>query len=264
MKLFKKILVPYDFSDCAKNALREAIKLVQKYDGEVTLMHVLHSGTTTGDIAEAKKRMEEDLNEISLVENVDGGVIVKTGLPAEEIALTIDRDNYSLCIMGTNKRHDIISELAGTHALQIMKRVKAPLIVIPGDQHLSDIHRMVFATDFKKLTRPEILYYIRDIALAFNSELHLLNVSDAPESYSVNEAEEALDLHHFFEETNHAFFFSREEDPVDGITKYVRDKHINLLVMMPRKHAFFDSVINDSVSDRIALQLSVPLFSLHE
>jgi len=264
MNLFDKILVPYDFSDCAKNALKEAIKLCEKHAGEITVMHVLNLVTTPGDLEIARKEMERELNELSLVENLDGGVIVKKGIPDEEIAKTIDEEGYSLCVMGTNKDHDIISELVGTHALKILQNVKAPIIVIPGDQHLNDIGSIAFATDFQKLKSTDVLTHIREIAVGFNSELHLLNVSENPEQYSQEEAEEALDLHDYFEDVNHGFFFSKDKDPVKGITNYVKDKDIDLLAMIPRKHSFLNSVFNDSVSERIALKLSVPLFTVHE
>ena len=264
MELFNKILVPYDFSDCAKNALKEALKLCDKHCGEITLMHVLNVMTTPGDLKEAEEQMQRELHEVSLIENIDGGVIVKKGVPAEEIANTINEEDYSLCIMGTNKRHGIISELVGTNALKILQNVKAPIIVIPGDKHLRGIHRIALATDFKKLKSNDILTYIRDIARGFNSELHLVNVSEHPEQYSHEEAIEALDLHNFFEDVNHGFFFIKEKDPVDGISKYVKEKNIDLLALIPRKHTFFNSIFNDSVSEKIALKLSVPLFSLHE
>jgi len=264
MKLFKKILVPYDFSDCAKNALREALKICDKHNGEITIMHVLNLVTTPGDLEEARQQMERELNELSLIENIDGGVIVKKGIPAEEIVNTIDEEGYSLCIMGTNQRHNIFSELVGTHALKIIQNVKKPIIVIPGDQHLNGINKIAFATDFKKLKSTDLLEHIRDIAQGFGSELHLLNVSEHPENYSEKEAEEALGLHNFFEDVNHGFFFSKEKDPVDGIMQYVKEKNIDLLAMAPRKHTFFNSIFNDSVSERIALKLSIPLFTLHE
>jgi len=265
MKLFTNILVPIDFSDNSKNALKEAGILAKKHNGKLTLIHVINMNTTpTGQMNEAKTAIHKELNELCEEMELEAEVKVDKGIPAEGIVKDIEDNGYSICIMGTHERHDIISELVGTVALKVIQHAAVPVLTIPGATSLHNIDKVVFATDFKKIKDNTILNYLRELCLSCDAELHLLNINESPESITEKEAEEALELHQYLFDVNHAFFFSKEKDTVKGIMNYMKEKNIDLLAMMPRKHGFFDTLFNDSTTDQIALHLGVPLFSFHE
>jgi len=265
MNLYNKILVPIDFSDCSVNALVEANKLAQQHNGNLTLLYVINVNTTpAGDIDEAKEGVQVKLEETCKANGVEAELMIEKGIPAEQICSVIEEKEFSMCIMGTHPRHDIISELIGTVALKVLQHAKAPVLIIPGNMQLQKIHKTVFATDFKKIKDHTVLNYLHDLCVTNQSELLLLNVNESPEAISKKEVEEALDLHNYFFDINHAFFFSKEKDAIKGISNFMKDINADLLAVMPRNHGFFENLFNESFTDRLALYLDVPLFSFHE
>lgn len=266
MDLFKKILVPVDFSTCAINSLKEAATLVKKHGGAITLIHVLNIETTPeGKMKEAEESVKEQL--VELAEKYDikiSEIITKKGLPGEEIARTINDGNFTLCVMGTHSRHDVISELVGTVSLKVMQLSKIPLIVIPGKLQINNINEIIFATDFKQIKKHSILNHLHDFCIASSADLHLLHVTTNPEKVTKEEVNAALNLDQYFFDIDHTFTQSANNDAVVGINNYMKGKNAGLLAIMPRNHGFFESLFNESLTERLAIHLSVPLFSFHE
>ncbi|MTI21776.1 universal stress protein [Fulvivirga sp. RKSG066] len=265
MELFNKIIVPVDFSTCSKNALNIAGDFCKKYNTSLTALNVLNIGdTVVGDEEKALRENRDKLEALCISLKCDYDIEIRTGLPYEEVVNMVKEGDYSLCIMGTNEKHGILSELTGTVALKVMQHSPIPVLIVPGNKSLNQIEKIAFATDFKKLNDNSLLNHIRALSIACDAELHLLNVTEEPEKVTAEEADEAMNLHEYLFDVNHAFFFAQESDPVEGIMNYVKKKDIDILAMMPRKHTFFHSIFNDSLSERIAIHLSVPLFSIHE
>lgn len=266
MNLFKKILVPVDFSDCAINSLKEAASLAKKYDGEIALINVLNIATTpASQMKEAEVAVKEQLEELAKKHEIKiSELIVKQGLPGEEIARVIEDGEFTLCVMGTHSRHDVISELVGTVALKVMQLSKIPLIIIPGGLHLNEIDKVVFATDYKKIKDSSILKHLHDLCTASNANLQLLHIADKSGKVTEKEIYEALNLHEYFFDIDHKFFLSTEKDVVKGIINHMKEKNADLLAVMPRKHKFFEFLFNETLTERLGIHLSVPLFSFHE
>jgi nucleotide-binding universal stress UspA family protein len=60
----------------------------------------------------------------------------------------------------------------------------------------------------------------------------------------------------------HQYTFLMEDDVVAGIARGIREDGANLLVMVPRRHGFWDIVFNRSTTRKIAYQAPVPLLVL--
>src|SRR5215204_3565931 len=93
----KEILVPIDFSDCAKKALRYAIPLAKEHKAAITLLYVLPRDYAAGEYggidyatlqADGLASGEGDLATLALDEvrgEVSTDTLVRSGSPAFEI-----------------------------------------------------------------------------------------------------------------------------------------------------------------------------------
>lgn len=265
MLLLKNILVPINFSKCSLNALEAAVKLSNKQNDRITLFHVLDVvNTIIKDIDALREENYKKLQRIAVGFNIDPKIEIVKGLPAEEIVKSLNTGKFSICIMGTHERHGILSELVGTESMRVMQGTNIPLIIIPGDVKLTNIDRIAFATDFQKLKNLNILNHLKQLCLACDAKLHLLNINESDKSLTPQVASEALQLHQYLFDVDHTFAFSSDKDPIEGMMNYMRANDVDLLAVMPRNHSFFHSVFNDSVTERLALHLEVPMFSFHE
>ncbi|MDX1629052.1 MAG: universal stress protein [Fulvivirga sp.] len=264
MNLFENILVPFDFSDCAKNALIEAARLAKLHGGRVSALHVIDVIDIAGDIKEAKAGIQEELEVLYESYQIDCTSIIIKDVPAEGIIKQLENEAYTLCILGSHERHHLLTELIGTIPLKVMQHAKTPILIIPEPKNLIHIEQIAFATDFKKIKDHNILNYLHDLCAACSAELHLLNVNESPQAITRKEAEEALELHNYFFDIQHEFNFARAKNPIAGINDYVSKNEIDMLAVMPRHHSFFHNLFNDSVSEEVALNIHKPIFSFHE
>ncbi|MEM6524513.1 MAG: universal stress protein [Bacteroidota bacterium] len=265
--MFSKILVPVDFSSCSKNALKLAIDFAAKNRTQLIILNV-YSVTGTQSLSESAvkdnliKNIKAYENEIPELSAIGYEFNVEFGLAADVI---IEKStNFDLIIMGTRGEHDVIDKLIGSVSLRVIEHSNTPVLVIPEELHAISFDKIVFAADFKKIEYMSNLDSLRELALAYDSELHLLNVNESPEYITEEEGDEALELHRFFEDVNHAFFLSESKDIEKGILDYIDKKRIDILALMPRKHAFLQSLFDHSTTDDIAMHLKSALLTFHE
>lgn len=265
--MFHKLLVPIDFSICSKNALKIAVDFAIKNRARLTILNVYSTASVqTSSEALVKDDLLNDLKsyeeEIPGLKSIDHTFEIEFGLAADIIVE--QSAEYDLVVMGTKGEHDVIDRLVGSVSLRVIEHSKVPVLVIPEHLHQISFEKLVFAADFKKIKHMSSLDSLRELALAYESELHLLNVNESPEYITNEEGDEALELHYFFKDVNHAFFLSESKDIERGIVDYTNEQGINILALMPRKHTFLQSLFHHSTTGEIAMRLKSALLTFHE
>ncbi len=265
--MFHRILVPVDFSACSENALRLAIDFASKHKASLTVLSVcsVHQTPVTNNslnqdtIMENLKGYEQNMAKLA---SIDHTFELEIGLAADVI--TEKGATHDLIIMGTKGKHDAIDKLVGSVSLKVIQHSTIPVMVIPEELNMISFDKIVFAADFKKIEHMSNLDKLRELALAYDSELHLLNVNESSEFISEDESDEAMELHNFFEDVNHAFFLSKHKDIEEGIMSYTDEKSISILALMPRKHTFLQSLFQHNTTHNVVMQLKTALLSFHE
>ena len=137
--MFSNILVPIDFSDPSRGALRLAIKLVGKGGGRVTLLHVGPESGLYSDGAEVmlsnyealatqNRHAAESIAREEVPEHVSWRVIVHDGFPPEVIVKEA-ADGYDLLVMGTHGRTGIGRVLLGSVTERVLHAATIPVLV---------------------------------------------------------------------------------------------------------------------------------------
>jgi universal stress protein A len=145
----RRILVPVDFSESSRDALRYAVRLAQKLAGSVdavtvwqpasfvpveTLLGELESGAsrTVGDLARA-----EALNRLrAFLATVDHDGIgpiagrVEIGEPAEIIVRLAEIGDYDLVVMGTQGRTRLRQLAVGSVTERVVRNCPAPVVTV--------------------------------------------------------------------------------------------------------------------------------------
>jgi len=140
----KKILVPVDFSDYSKIALKHAVNFAQRFNSKLFLIYVIEpmvypTDFSIGQIAipavenNLTSRAEEELQ--NLVKNEIAGkleseVIIKSGKPFMEIiecAAEIDAD---LIIIATHGHTGVEHLLFGSTAEKVVRKAPCPVLTL--------------------------------------------------------------------------------------------------------------------------------------
>lgn len=139
-----KILVPIDFSDYSKAALRYAVNFAKLFNAEIILIYVVEPviyppDFSMGQIAiptvttEFDDRAKEELkklakNEIPSQTNVQ--TILKTGKPFVEIIDTAAELDVDMIIIATHGHSGVEHILFGSTAEKVVRKAPCPVLTI--------------------------------------------------------------------------------------------------------------------------------------
>jgi nucleotide-binding universal stress UspA family protein len=142
---FRKILVPYDFSEHSKTALREARDLAKSYGGRLYLLHViepvmephpyvpLHYRSEAFELPQLVARVKEDLGPI--VEDVLGADVeceteVLEGNPAWRIAEHAESIAADLVVITTHGRTGLSRFFLGSVTEKVVRSAGCPVLTL--------------------------------------------------------------------------------------------------------------------------------------
>lgn len=144
----KKILVPIDFSDCAKKALQYATPLAQQYNAGITLLYVApapaygggeygiidYSTVTTETTAAGEKRLERfAADEIRAEVAVER--IVRTGSATAEIIDVAEHLPADIIVISTHGYSGLKHVLLGSVAEHVVRHAPCPVLVVREKEH---------------------------------------------------------------------------------------------------------------------------------
>ena len=140
----KKILVPIDFSDYSKSALKYAVNFCNYCKAEMTLIYVVEPviyppDFSMGQIAipsvnvEWDERAKQELEKLAK-EHIPSGVsvktLIKTGKPFLEIIETASELDIDLIIIATHGRTGIEHILFGSTAEKVVRKAPCPVLTL--------------------------------------------------------------------------------------------------------------------------------------
>lgn len=140
MAIFEKILVPLDGSDHSLRALEKAIKIAQKFDGKVTLIHVYSisylalTATQVTSFVEAVRKSGEAIlaegEKIAKAQKVKVEKKLKEGAVVEEILKTTRKENFDLIVIGARGISKIKELLLGSISHGVTIHAPCPVLIV--------------------------------------------------------------------------------------------------------------------------------------
>jgi len=251
-----KILVPIDFSDRSKKALKVADKFASLFDGTVTPFYShlpiseLDEPYALGMSTKMYQKFEDlehtlvdRVNEIA-AENVDatrlGKSVVVMGNAAQGI---IDAsEDYDYVIMSSHGRTGFSRFLLGSVSEKVLRLCNKPVMIVENDSDVDDFKKILVTTDFSE-NSAEAFPYAIEIAKATGAEVDLVHIlsfdqfEDEEKDLSLRKIrEERLKLlkkEHFndiSDQINHHVIVS-QDSPHEAIYNHVKENPYHLIVM---------------------------------
>jgi len=153
----KRILYATDLSENAKHAFTYAATFANRFDAKITVLHVVEAipSNTEWQIVEylgedrwkevqKQKRqefiesMKKSLNDFC--EDMSSSmtscpflvdeVLIKEGVPVDEILKAVDSKNCDMVVMGTHGYGMLADALIGSNARRVVRRCKKPVMII--------------------------------------------------------------------------------------------------------------------------------------
>ncbi len=146
------ILIPYDFTVVADNAVQHAIKISKELDANI---HLLHIAKKEEQISELEAKIAERAKEIESNWGVLPQVSVKEGTIFKTINLVVDELNCILVVMGTHGMKGL-QKLTGSWALKVIVGSKVPYLVVQSAPKREDYQKIVFPIDYKSENKEKL------------------------------------------------------------------------------------------------------------
>ena len=255
------VVVPWDFTQVAENALAHAVKIAKTLNNEIRLLHIVDSGIKNNE--EMKVRYQ--LQQIAEISTNKYGNLVSSDVVKGSIFTDIDEyvndNNASLVVMGT---HGIkgMQKLTGSWALKVIVKSKVPFIVVqdpPDDQE--KYHDIVFPIDFKKENKEKIQMGIY-MGKYFNSKIHIIVSSDNDQRLLQQTKGNLNFAIKYFMQNNVSFEIHElpKGDMAQQAIDFANENKYDLILIMTTKNiSFADYVLGASEQYIIANSFKIPV-----
>ncbi len=272
----KHFLVATDFSETAQNAVKYAVELAKLTKATITLVHVYNVPVMISDAPVMPVIAFEDLqNEnLELLKRIELEIshsapevkikcIAEAGFANNEIIELGKPGNYDLIIMGI-KGHNLVSAFLGSTATAVALDARVPVLIVPAEACFENLASLAFAFDFKEINETANLDLLRDLAGISDAKIHVLYVAGDTREIPVEQTLVTEQMDDILEGLSHDLSFPSKDEPVKGIEDYLKLHKSDMLVMIRRKHGFFDRMFNGSYTKEMAFHTYIPLLVLHD
>jgi nucleotide-binding universal stress UspA family protein len=177
----KLIVVPWDFTQVAENALGHAAKIARTISGEICLLHIVDESIKPRLEGEKKALLRHVADDGAAKYGVPVTSQVKKGSIFVSIAEFVNSKEASLVVMGTHGMKGM-QKITGSWALKVIVKSKVPFIVVqdpPPDQER--YHNIVFPIDFR-IENKEKMGMAIFMGKYFDSKIHILKSATADKS----------------------------------------------------------------------------------
>jgi nucleotide-binding universal stress UspA family protein len=283
MAKYRKILVAYDGSISAQNALRQACRLARAdqswikvlavvpfYEGDLELIGI--SNIKEMMLGPGQKLLVE-AKQIADDEHVHVLTNLEQGEPYEQIVHVAEDESCDLIIMGRRGRNRIESDLIGGVTARVIGHTNRDVLVIP-DQASISWEKILLAWDgspYSQVALETALKLAKErnsvlcaVSVAYtNDEFYALAHKAAQEL--VNKAGEMLEqIKKRGEEEGVTVTTSiKEGEPFEAITELARDTHATLIVMGSHGRKGLTRLLMGSVTEHVVGLASCPVLVSH-
>lgn len=263
----KTILVATDYSKAATNALHYTANLAAVMDAKIVIFnafnvseHALNGlvSATTIDAMQAQKTKQLNLlaESTSLKYHLEVDAVSQMG-NIEELLLThVASTKPDLVVFGMES-NILAYEWFGNTTTSLIKALTVPVLVVPNEAPYVSVNRIVFAYDPKFVSAKNDFLMLREITNQFNAKLEVFHVNTSPSEHTALSTVETVleDVSFIYQEVN-------STQVPESIATEVEKFGANLLVMVPHKATFFESLTKGSTTRKFALKSRIPLLVL--
>jgi len=147
--LLKRILVPIDFSEYSKNALRYAVPFAKQFGAELLLVYVVEPTIYPSDFAfgqmgvpnlerELRERAKQELERLVkayIKGTVEVRTMIRTGKPYLEIVNLAKEETVDLIIIATHGHSGVEHVLFGSTTEKVVRKAPCPVLTLQSPEH---------------------------------------------------------------------------------------------------------------------------------
>lgn len=281
MYQMKRILVPTDFSTHAEDALRYAIALGERYQAEITLLHVDEFIVAPfgvlgprGDVLTAYEREKERFirSQFGLLRKKvkNASIRLRTrlaqGRAYKLIVEESEQRKYDVLVIATRGLTALSPHVIGSTAERVVRFSRQPVLSIqriPSDP--GRIRSVLCPTDLSPAGNVALSYAL-SVARQNKAVLYLLYVSGVGSPENEIDIRKRLpllrDYHPLADEVNVHYVFDRDVDAGNSILRFADDREVDFIVMSAHGRSGLRRVYVGNITSEVVQQSGRPVLTV--
>lgn len=279
----KNILVPTDFSENSKNALKYAQVLFSSLECGFYLLHVgtlLESGMDTFGVTasindglsmeNAKKElggMVESFRKSNKNKKHSFYPILEYGFLIPTIKKQLDEKDMDLIVLGTKGVTGLEEKVVGSNTGDVITKVQCNTLVIPNETDFRSPAEIAFPTDFNIFYSHYILSSIAEMLQLGHGKLRVMNAIREGDWLSLEQKKNKEYLFDYLEETfqdRYSFHTLTNKNVTSAIQCFVESRNVQMIIMVAKNLNFIQQVLFDPIVEKISFHTKVPFYVIHE
>lgn len=279
-----KVLIPFDFSEQAQNALNFTTGLAEKIEGVhievvnvIEVPYVSSIGTMGGgesmtsgmenqiffiELMERRKEQIAELTEKYSEKNFSFNAKLKLGNAFKSISESILEENPDIVIMGSKGSSGLEEVLIGSNTEKIVRTATCPVITIKSATDPTKFKKVVFASDFKE-DEDEIARRMKNLKSLFDAELYFVVVNTPANFETTRDSIKRIGMFvkkYGFEGVKAEIYNSLSEE--SGIIEFAEDIDADLIAMATKGRTGLLHLITGSIAEDVVNHAKRPVWTL--
>jgi nucleotide-binding universal stress UspA family protein len=268
-------LVPTDFSVLSQVAIEYAVKMANRMNGTVTLLHVMDRVVkpTRASLQEEAKAHAREASVLArerfvpIVEEAER--FNKTGNPirvkirrgrsfSNTVRLFAKRNQIGMIVMGTKGATGLTKYVLGSNTVSVMDASRIPVLAVPARAQFKNFKNIVYAADLKYLE--DEVDVMKPYLKLLDATLHVVHVCDKAKDCDQLQA----DVKNILKQVDYrkSTVMIKTGKQVDKVVdSYVRELKADLVTMFTHKRTAYENLFHRSMTKKMAFQSHVPLLT---
>lgn len=263
----RTILVPTDFSNNAYNALEYASFLAIQIGAKIVVLNAYQVSSSASnvminfvdilekDATDSLAELIDKLSAVNTFNNIEYVPCCCYGSIIGAIETTAKHYEVDLVVMGTTGMSSLKNKIFGSNTLEAIRKVNLPMIVVPNLVKFSEWRNITLASDEDDniLSAVEILNN-----LIKNNTTNISVVSVEP--ILSNKGSNHSDLTKKLNREQYEFHIEKNDSVVEGIVNFTENHESDVIVLLRKDYTFIDRIMHSSVTKKMTLHSTKPLF----
>ena len=278
----KNILVPTDFSANADRALDFAVKIAQKLNAKIIIVHAcdlleltfkdrveLKKEYNQNIIKEAKEKLLLYRDSIMKSENIMVQTKLYEGMITETILYAAKEQKADLIIMGTLGSTGLKEKILGSKTSAVIGKSAIPVLAVPLMSEWKEPEKICLALNNFKEATMDVIQPALSLVKSFNAELQIAKFTDTdrPEISDHSSVEKegnsyAEKLQLLLKKKEVSFIHLTGSQFNKIMDSHVSDEKVDILAMITHKRNSVKAIFHRSMARKMSYHINVPLLVL--
>jgi hypothetical protein len=217
---------------------------------------------------EMQKASEDGLRDYKLElskvcpENISIETISDFGFLAERIDTIAHEVDADLIVMGITGGGKLEQVFMGSNTTHVVHHTTVPVLIVPSDAQWKDVEVVGWACDYKDVIKTTPAQAISKIVGELKAKLVVMHNNPDPRAFDPDLFHNNVMVGELLKKVKPEFDMVSYDDFLEATQNFVVKHHVDLLLVIPKKAGWFESLFKRSHTKMLAFHSHIPLLCL--